>query len=165
MRRRLDTRGPVFAALSRAGAVFLLPLFMAACETAETAHSSNGDGSTAEIEATGTGNAGPSPEDSDQEAALPPAPPPIDDNPERFLGLAPVALSEELGEPHLKRLEDIAEVWQYRREDCVLDVFLYDDGSIYKVAYLEARDLSAEPVETRTCLRGLLEARQRQQSS
>jgi hypothetical protein len=150
--------------------MLLLPLFVVACETVETAPLSDSKEAAASAESLST-DAGKTDQSSEtdelggQEAALPPAPPPVDDNPERFLGLAPVALSQELGEPHLKRREDIAEVWQYRREDCVLDVFLYEDGSIYKVAYLEARDLSAEPVETRACLRGLLEARQHRQSS
>ena len=69
-------------------------------------------------------------------------------------------LVAELGEPRLRRQEPPAEVWQYRGQDCVLDFFLYQDAQTFKVVHIEARDLSARLVETRSCLRRLLEARQ-----
>ena len=51
-------------------------------------------------------------------------PPPVDDNPDRFLEATPAALIAELGEPRLRRRESPAEVWQYRTRDCVLDFCL-----------------------------------------
>jgi len=100
-----------------------------------------------------------------QRQATLPLPPPIDDNPERFLAATPATLVAELGEPRLRRRESPAEVWQYRSQACVLDFFLYQDAQTFKVVHIEARDLSAQSVETRSCLRGFLEAWQQNSSS
>ncbi len=91
-------------------------------------------------------------------AALPPAPA-IDDDPARILGLGPDRLTELLGRPELTRREPPAEIWQYRGESCVFDVFLYEEGGRTRVTYLEARDASARRVAERGCLNQLLRAR------
>lgn len=101
------------------------------------------------------------PENSNQEeAALPSAKarPPIDDRPERFLGLGTAALAQELGEPQLRRREAPAEIWQYRGEGCILDLFLYPEAGTLKVTHIEARDKKAKSYETKDCLRQLIEA-------
>ncbi len=91
-------------------------------------------------------------------AALPPAPV-IDDDPARILGLGPDRLTELLGRPELTRREPPAEIWQYRGESCVFDVFLYEEGGLARVTYLEARDASAQRVAERGCLNQILRAR------
>ena len=91
-------------------------------------------------------------------AALPPAPV-IDDDPARILGLGPDRLTELLGRPELTRREPPAEIWQYRGESCVFDVFLYEEAGLVRVTYLEARDASARRVTERSCLNQLLRAR------
>ena len=91
-------------------------------------------------------------------AALPPAPV-IDDDPARILGLGPDKLTELLGRPELTRREPPAEIWQYRGETCVFDVFLYEEAGLVRVTYLEARDESARRVAERGCLNQLLRAR------
>ncbi len=91
-------------------------------------------------------------------AALPPAPV-IDDDPARILGLGPDRLTELLGRPELTRREPPAEIWQYRGESCVFDVFLYAEAGLVRVTYLEARDASARRVAERGCLNQLLRAR------
>ena len=93
-----------------------------------------------------------------QTAALPPAPV-IDDDPARILGLGPDRLTELLGRPELTRREPPAEIWQYRGESCVFDVFLYAEAGLARVTYLEARDASAQRVAERGCLNQLLRAR------
>ncbi len=89
-----------------------------------------------------------------ENAALPKAPP-IDDDPNRLIGLEPDELAETLGTPELIRQEAPAEIWQYRIGACVFDIFLYDR----RVAYLEARDRQAHVLDTRSCLNQLLRAR------
>ena len=91
-------------------------------------------------------------------AALPPAPV-IDDDPARILGLGPDRLTELLGRPELRRREPPAEIWQYRGESCVFDVFLYEEAGLVRVTYLEAHDNSARRVAERSCLNQLLRAR------
>ncbi len=91
-------------------------------------------------------------------AALPPEPV-IDDDPARVLGLGPDQLTEILGKPELTRREPPAEIWQYRGESCVFDVFLYEEAGRVRVTYLEARDENAKPIAERNCLNQLLRAR------
>jgi hypothetical protein len=100
----------------------------------------------------------PQPEAEPQTAALPPEPA-IDDDPARILGLGPDKLTELLGRPELTRREPPAEIWQYRGESCVFDVFLYEEAGLVRVVYLEARDENARRVAERNCLNQLLRAR------
>ena len=92
-------------------------------------------------------------------AALPPAPV-INDDPQQLMGIGPGALSAILGEPELIRREAPAEIWQYRSDQCVFDVFLYDTAGRREVTYVEARDGAARRTDARACLNGLLRARQ-----
>ncbi len=91
-------------------------------------------------------------------AALPPAPK-IDADPARLLGLDRAGLAKLLGDPELMRREPPAEIWQYRGESCVFDVFLYEEAGRQRVTYLEARDGAARRVGARVCLNELLRAR------
>ncbi len=80
--------------------------------------------------------------------------PEIDDDPEQLMGLAGLALAELLGDPGFLREDADAQVWQYRGQDCMLDIYLYRDGegSPHLVTYYEFRGESDE----RPCLRELL---------
>ncbi len=113
---------------------------------------------TAQPEAPAATAPQPKAETEAKTAALPPEPM-IDDNPARILGLGPDKLTELLGRPELTRREPPAEIWQYRGESCVFDVFLYEEGGLTRVTYLEARDASAQRVTERSCLNQLLRAR------
>jgi hypothetical protein len=91
-------------------------------------------------------------------AALPPTPI-INDDPQQLMGIEPGALGAILGEPELTRREAPAEIWQYRNDSCVLDVFLYDTAGRREVTYVEARDGAAQRMDARACLNTLLRAR------
>lgn len=91
-------------------------------------------------------------------AALPPTPV-INDDPQQLMGIEPGALGAILGEPELIRREAPAEIWQYRNDACVLDVFLYDTAGRREVTYIEARDGTAQRMDIRACLNTLLRAR------
>ena len=86
----------------------------------------------------------------------PPPPSTLNDDPSRLMGLDGAALGALLGRPALRRVEPPAEVWQYRGERCVLDVFLYAPGAggPHVVTYYEIRGDDAPG--RRRCLRGLL---------
>ncbi len=84
---------------------------------------------------------------------------PVDDDPDRLLGLNRVAVEKLLGRPGVVRSEAPAEVLQYRATACVLDLFLYPDGGVYRVVFLEARTAAAQPVAARGCLNAVLAAR------
>ena len=91
-------------------------------------------------------------------AAIPPEPA-INDDPEQLIGMGPASLNAFLGAPELIRREAPASLWQYRAEDCVLDVVLYPDRTGDKVTYLEARENGATKIPPRACLNKLLRAR------
>jgi hypothetical protein len=86
--------------------------------------------------------------------AAPPAPP-RPTEPEDVLGLPAEDLEKLLGRPAMVRRDEPAEVWQYRSESCVVDLYLYPERSAYRVAYIEARDRFAASVTARSCLGSL----------
>ncbi len=55
------------------------------------------------------------------------------------MGLAHEELARVMGVPGFKRVDDPAALWQYRGARCILDVYLYADGPVYRVAHLEFR--------------------------
>jgi hypothetical protein len=75
-----------------------------------------------------------------------------------LMGLGPDELQHLFGHPQLVRDETGAEVWQYRAEACVLDLYLYPQesaGTALRVTYLEARDRSAASLATDPCVSAL----------
>ena len=150
---------PVTAALAA-----VLALSLAACESTgediaaapETAAAS--DDKTAQAVETSAPPAG-------GVAALTPEPvkatpePAIDDDPQQLYGMDSNALGELLGEPSLVRNEAPAEIWQYRSQTCVFDIFLYQGADRPRVTYIEARDDAAQRIDARACLNEILRAR------
>ncbi len=75
---------------------------------------------------------------------------PVNDDPEQLLGMTSDSLSDILGEPDVVRRDGGAEVWQYRSEACVLDLFLY--GGMKQVEHVDLRDRGdATEVMVRAC--------------
>jgi hypothetical protein len=72
--------------------------------------------------------------------------------PERLVGLAAMSIQKMLGRPDFKRRDPPAEIWQYRKSGCFLDVFLYLNEDIYRVSHVEARGRSIEEVSGTECL-------------
>jgi len=77
-------------------------------------------------------------------------------DPLRLAGLSAAELKRVLGEPDFAREEPPAAVWQYRGGDCVLDVFLYGESGLYRVAYAETRDRGIIRVAQSSCYASLL---------
>ncbi len=66
----------------------------------------------------------------------------INDDPTQVVGMLPGELESLLGRPEFVRRDSAAQVWQYRRPRCVLDLFLYgDEGRGPQVVYYEVRPL------------------------
>ncbi|MEN8195810.1 MAG: hypothetical protein ABFS30_04750 [Pseudomonadota bacterium] len=86
--------------------------------------------------------------------------PPINDDPQQLMGLDHESLNEMLGEPALVRRDGGAEVWQYRADRCVLDLFLY--GANKKVEHVDLRNRgdggSGDEESVRDCFVGMLRA-------
>jgi len=73
----------------------------------------------------------------------------------KLAGMNEAELQRALGEPDFRREEPPAEVWQYRGETCVLDLFLYRDGDQYRVVYAETRDRDTVRVSEANCYTSL----------
>ena len=96
------------------------------------------------------------------EPAAPTAPAPVDSDPEKLRGMDPVRLTGLLGRPTFLRRDAPAELWQYRHESCVLDLFLYpgtEPGGGLSVRHFEARSRNRSPTSPRACLGKLLRTR------
>ena len=91
-------------------------------------------------------------------ASKPVASPPAAEN---LLGTDSAKLETWLGKPRLIRHDDPAQVWQYRNNSCVLDVYLYPAEDELKVAHAEARTqaITASPVSA--CLAAFFEERRK----
>ena len=80
---------------------------------------------------------------------------PLAPEPERLIGLNGSDIRKMFGLPDFKRRDPPAEIWQYRKNGCMLDFFLYQtkDGSDkYRVTHVEARGRSVEEVSGAECL-------------
>jgi hypothetical protein len=89
---------------------------------------------------------------------------PVDDDPEKLRGMDPARLTGLLGRPAFLRRDAPAELWQYRHQSCVLDLFLYPGtepggGSGLSVRHFEARSRNRSPTSPRACLGELLRLR------
>lgn len=92
-------------------------------------------------------------------AALPPDGedplPLVNDNPLQLMGMDRESLTVMLGKPALVRRDGEAEVWQYRADRCVLDLFLY--GVEKKVEHVDLRDRGeGNAASVRDCFVGML---------
>ena len=66
-----------------------------------------------------------------------------DIDPGTLMGLQPPAVIALLGEPELRRPEAPAEVWQYRSDTCVADLYLLaEEQAQPRVVYFETRHRS-----------------------
>ena len=75
-----------------------------------------------------------------------------DVSPQSLIGLSPNQIAGRLGEPELRRSEPPAEVWQYRTETCVVDLYLYDDGGRLQVLSYQVRPRAQAAVRAERCV-------------
>ncbi|MEX2200041.1 MAG: hypothetical protein WD711_01500 [Dongiaceae bacterium] len=84
-------------------------------------------------------------------------PPPL---PEAIIGLDRDGLTDELGKPVFLMRAQAAEIWQYRADGCVLDLYLYEESGALRVLYLEARDSFGATQAPGACIAAVHAARQ-----
>jgi len=85
-------------------------------------------------------------------AAVPPAAPvSLTDLRARIKGMEKSAIARLLGEPGFIRRDDPAEIWQYRGERCILDVFMYKDGNSFTAAHVALRSRTVERPADKEC--------------
>ncbi|RED51470.1 hypothetical protein [Aestuariispira insulae] len=89
----------------------------------------------------------------------PAAPEPVNDNPMQFMDMSTRQLSEAVGRPHMVRRDGPAEVWQYRGDGCVLDLFLYDQENELQVKHVDLRSQSLADDSLKACLADMIRKR------
>lgn len=72
-------------------------------------------------------------------------------DPEEFVGYQPDSLLPILGAPDFVRRDGPAQIWQYRAENCVFDLFLYGDGDTSRVTHVELRERRATNETAEAC--------------
>ena len=74
--------------------------------------------------------------------------------PQQLLGLYANDIHTMFGKPDFKHQDSPAEIWQYRKESCLLDIFLYfkkDRPYILHVRHAEVRGRSIAKVSPQKC--------------
>lgn len=86
------------------------------------------------------------------------SPPPAQPEAGRLMGLTPMDIEALLGKPSLVRVEMAAQIMQFMKDDCVLDVFLTEPqpGAQFRTQHVEARDRNGHFVPEEHCLATLI---------
>lgn len=143
----------------KAAASIALAAILAACVTTEPAATGAGKGAASQASAPSSSNVAPTQELADRprtRAGGPRAPARVDLDPEQLLNTEQATVSSLLGRPGYERHEQDAKVWQYRSGRCVLDVFLYRNEEVWRVAYFEFRSPDVGPVSATDCFEMLV---------
>jgi len=81
-------------------------------------------------------------------------------NPASLIGYDEAALENLLGKPSFTRRDAPAELWQYRNEHCILDLFLYQGATgTYGVEHLEFRETAQSAEASSRCLRAIIKGK------
>jgi hypothetical protein len=136
-------------------ALLLLPLLLSACQAP-------GGFSPA----TATGRAAPSRNgEPDPPAAAGPGGLPsvaeLAADPLRFTGMSAADVTGLLGTPSFQRRDASAEIWQYYGPSsaCVLDLFVYPEQGVQRVAHAELRSRTAGRAAASACLAQILDGK------
>lgn len=77
----------------------------------------------------------------------------------QLLGKTDAWVLEQMGEPHFKRADILANLWQYKNSQCVLNLFLYAENPAIptpvRVLHFDARDPKGRSTDRVACLDGL----------
>lgn len=82
---------------------------------------------------------------------------PVNDDPGQFLSQGPDTIAAALGDPALIRRDGPAEVWQFKGQNCILDVYMYVQNSgAFLVQHVELRGSGLSESTRRNCLAEML---------
>ena len=72
-------------------------------------------------------------------------------SPTELLDSTPAEVIQKLGEASLIRRERQSLIFQYKKEECVLDVVLYGNNQNKRVKYTDLRDSEGKPAAVKHC--------------
>ena len=76
-------------------------------------------------------------------------------DPQQLVGLFAKDIQKMFGIPDFKRHDFLAEIWQYRKKNCLVDFFLYQDkeqSNVLRVKYAEARGRTIYQISQKQCI-------------
>ncbi len=73
-----------------------------------------------------------------------------------LMGLAVPEITALLGNPQFQRMDAPAELWQYRQNGCVLDLFLYPSSAGLALDHLETRHLKTASGDAQECFAAMV---------
>ena len=84
--------------------------------------------------------------------------PPLEPIPElgSLMGLSVPEIITLLGNPQFRRMDAPAELWQYRQNGCILDLFLYSSSAGLAVNHLETRHLKTASGDAQECFAAMV---------
>ncbi len=77
---------------------------------------------------------------------------------ERLGTLSGAEVVKLIGSPEFTRIEPPARIWQYRSLVCVVNIFLYDNGGVWAVEYvdLRAREAASNDINETYCFESII---------
>ncbi len=147
-----------FRTIARAAGLSALLLLATACaENGGFPWGSGGVDASADAGADGGADGGAAPGGEAEAETASRAPLPIQ-GPGELIGRESAEVAELLGRPDFTRSDGPAEVWQYRGERCVLDIFLYKNDLGRLVEHAELRRRGTGVISDRDCVADVLAA-------
>lgn len=91
-----------------------------------------------------------------------PSAPALNSNPKRLVGMDHAGLIDLLGTPAFLRNDAPAQLWRYRHETCVLNLYLYSERGKpavgLRVRHYDVRSRSSTKISARDCFAALLKS-------
>ena len=76
--------------------------------------------------------------------------------PTRLVGMDQIDIKRTLGKPHFIRKDKGVEIWQYKAENCILDLFLYQEGNKLSVDHTELRGPLLDSAGELSCFKAIV---------
>ena len=76
--------------------------------------------------------------------------------PSKLVGLSQFDVKQALGTPSFVRKDKGVEVWQYRSQDCILDLFLYESRDGFSVDHSELRGSHLDSAGELSCFKAIV---------
>ncbi|NVK18760.1 MAG: hypothetical protein HWE30_08705 [Methylocystaceae bacterium] len=80
----------------------------------------------------------------------------IQTTPAKLVGLSQFDVSQALGEPSFVRKDKGVEIWQYRNAECILDLFLYESRTGFRVDHSELRGAHLDSAGELSCFKTIV---------
>lgn len=76
--------------------------------------------------------------------------------PTLLIGMKETDVEDVLGNPSFVRKDKGVEIWQYKANGCILDLFLYKEGAIFSVDHTELRGAHLDSAGELSCFKRIV---------